>query len=98
VFEAAFILRAFRATFNENLLPDHQHPGDVCEAENFVFLREIPGGQILGPTRDYTQRILDTSKVGETPAHIREFLAGFESKIDPTASGKLLLTAKSLTS
>jgi len=45
--------------------------------------REIPGGQILGPTRDYTQRTLDTAKATEQTADINSFLGAFDAKIDP---------------
>jgi alpha-D-ribose 1-methylphosphonate 5-triphosphate synthase subunit PhnI len=44
--------------------------------------REIPGGQILGPTRDYSQRIMDTKKASESTADIQNFLQQFESKVD----------------
>lgn len=58
--EAIFLLRAYRAT-----LP---RLGDTCplRTEKMVVARRIsatfkdlPGGQILGPTYDYTQRLLD---------------------------------------
>jgi alpha-D-ribose 1-methylphosphonate 5-triphosphate synthase subunit PhnI len=60
VFESAFILRAFRATLKRNY---HSEVVDTLNA--FVerrissIFREIPGGQILGPTRDYTHRLLE---------------------------------------
>jgi alpha-D-ribose 1-methylphosphonate 5-triphosphate synthase subunit PhnI len=41
--------------------------------------REIPGGQILGPTRDYSQRLLDGRLATETLGHIEDFLAQFEA-------------------
>ena len=58
--EAIFLLRAYRAT-----LP---RLGDTCplKTADMVLARRIsatfkdlPGGQILGPTYDYTQRLLD---------------------------------------
>lgn len=87
VFEAAFILRAFRTTLQRNF-----YSKVINTREMFVkrkissSFREIPGGQILGPTRDYTQRTLDTAKATETGADIQSFLDAFDAKIDP---GKL---------
>lgn len=84
VFEAAFIMRAFRATLQRRF-----YSLTINTREMFVkrkissSFREIPGGQILGPTRDYTQRILDTDKAKEGKEDIREFLSNFESRIDP---------------
>src|ERR1044071_4587557 len=54
VFEAAFILRAFPATLQRKF-----YSQTINTREMFVkrkissSFREIPGGQILGPTRDY---------------------------------------------
>ncbi len=73
--EAIFLLRAYRAT-----LP---RLGDTCplRTENMELSRRIsatfkdlPGGQILGPTYDYTQRLLDFSLMAdaqpETPTQL----------------------------
>lgn len=84
VFEAAFILRAFRAT-----LARKYYSLTINTREMFVkrkissSFREIPGGQILGPTRDYTQRMLDTDKVGERAEDVRAFLDRFTDRINP---------------
>jgi alpha-D-ribose 1-methylphosphonate 5-triphosphate synthase subunit PhnI len=45
--------------------------------------REIPGGQILGPTRDYTQRLLDPTVVKEDMETVQKFLQQFSSWILP---------------
>src|SRR6056297_3059633 len=58
--EAAFLLRAYRSTLERW---DETVP--VEPAEMFATRRvspaykDVPGGQILGPTKDYTQRLLD---------------------------------------
>jgi alpha-D-ribose 1-methylphosphonate 5-triphosphate synthase subunit PhnI len=84
VFEAAFILRAFRTTLQRNFYSEV-----IDTREMFVkrkissSFREIPGGHILGPTRDYTQRTLDTAKATETGTDIKAFLTEFDAKIDP---------------
>jgi alpha-D-ribose 1-methylphosphonate 5-triphosphate synthase subunit PhnI len=44
--------------------------------------REIPGGQVLGATRDYIQRMLDTEIYNEDENAIEEFLGNFDKKLD----------------
>jgi len=68
--EAIFLLRAFRAT-----LPRFGASEPVDSAQMEVRRRisstfkDIPGGQVLGPTFDYTHRLLDPSLTsGELPA------------------------------
>ena len=60
--EAIFLLRAFRATlprlgYTQPLDTGRMH---VWRRISSTF-KDLPGGQILGPTRDYTQRLLDFS-------------------------------------
>jgi alpha-D-ribose 1-methylphosphonate 5-triphosphate synthase subunit PhnI len=60
VIEAAFLLRAYRSTL-PRLGYSHATSGNemlVLRRVSSVF-RDIPGGQVLGLTRDYTQRLLD---------------------------------------
>jgi alpha-D-ribose 1-methylphosphonate 5-triphosphate synthase subunit PhnI len=58
--EAAFLLRAYRSTLERW---DETVP--VAPDEMFTTRRvspafkDVPGGQVLGPTKDYTQRLLD---------------------------------------
>lgn len=59
-FEAAFILRAYRTTLprwgcSEPVAPRRMR---VIRRISAAF-KEIPGGQLLGPTPDYTLRLLD---------------------------------------
>ncbi len=60
--EAIFLLRAYRTT-----LPRHGEsmPLETCDMRilrriSAVF-KDVPGGQLLGPTYDYTHRLLDFS-------------------------------------
>jgi len=83
VLEAAFVLRAFRATL------DRKYHSEVLDTRNMFVQRrisstfkEIPGGQILGHTRDYTQRLLNPELVEETTETIGEFLNDFDKKVD----------------
>ena len=60
VIEAAFLLRAYRSTL-PRLGYSHATSGNemlVLRRVSSVF-RDIPGGQVLGLTRDYTQRLLN---------------------------------------
>jgi alpha-D-ribose 1-methylphosphonate 5-triphosphate synthase subunit PhnI len=58
--EAAFLLRAYRTT-----LPRFTHSQPVDTADMLVrrrisaVFKDLPGGQVLGPTNDYTHRLLD---------------------------------------
>jgi alpha-D-ribose 1-methylphosphonate 5-triphosphate synthase subunit PhnI len=72
-FEAAFILRSYRTT-----LPRRGYTEPIA-TENMRVIRrisaafkDIPGGQILGPTPDYTLRLLDFDLQEECPKHTRE--------------------------
>jgi alpha-D-ribose 1-methylphosphonate 5-triphosphate synthase subunit PhnI len=58
--EAAFLLRAFRSTLPRlgYTLPADGRRMRVLRRISATF-KEIPGGQLLGKTRDYTQRLLD---------------------------------------
>ena len=84
VYEAAFILRAFRTTLQRNYYTEEINTREMFVRRKIsASFREIPGGQVLGPTRDYTQRTLDTAKATETTADIHSFLEQVEAKIDP---------------
>lgn len=58
--EAAFLLRAYRSTlerWGETIAAD---PDDVFATRRVSpAYKDVPGGQILGATKDYTQRLLD---------------------------------------
>jgi alpha-D-ribose 1-methylphosphonate 5-triphosphate synthase subunit PhnI len=58
--EAAFLLRAYRTTLPRFA---HSHPIDTASMHvrrriSAIF-KDLPGGQVLGPTYDYTHRLLD---------------------------------------
>jgi alpha-D-ribose 1-methylphosphonate 5-triphosphate synthase subunit PhnI len=67
--EAIFLLRAYRAT-----LP---RLGNTCALDTVhmqldrrisATFKDLPGGQVLGPTYDYTQRLLDFSLLANAQA------------------------------
>jgi len=67
--EAAFLLRAYRTT-----LPRFAHAEPVRTEEMRIRRRisatfkDLPGGQVLGPTTDYTHRLLDFSLLADGTA------------------------------
>lgn len=67
--EAIFLIRAYRTT-----LPriGHSHPIDTgamaCDRRISATFKDLPGGQVLGPTFDYTHRLLDFKLMAEGPA------------------------------
>ena len=69
--EAIFLIRAYRTT-----LPriGHSDPVDTgamqCDRRISATFKDAPGGQVLGPTFDYTHRLLDFKLAadGEAPA------------------------------
>ncbi len=73
--EAAFLVRAYRTT-----LPRFGYSRPIDTATMAIDRRisatykDLPGGQILGPTFDYTHRLIDFALAasGETPAAVRE--------------------------
>jgi alpha-D-ribose 1-methylphosphonate 5-triphosphate synthase subunit PhnI len=84
VFESAFMLRAYRATLQRRYYSERLDTRAMFVRRRISSaFREIPGGQILGPTRDYTQRLLDATLVTETLGSIGEFLDAFDGNLDP---------------
>ena len=67
--EAAFLLRAYRTT-----LPRFGHSAPVETGAMRVrrrvsaIFKDMPGGQVLGPTYDYTHRLLDPALPDAPPA------------------------------
>ena len=67
--EAIFLLRAYRTTLPRlgASLPLDTARMDVERRISATF-KDLPGGQILGPTFDYTHRLLDFELAGVRPA------------------------------
>ncbi|WP_314586418.1 carbon-phosphorus lyase complex subunit PhnI [Paenibacillus terrigena] len=81
VLEASFLLRAFRSTLVRNFytLPIQTENMDVIRRISATF-KEVPGGQYLGPTRDYTKRLLDMSRMDEDPSEILKYVTNYLSE------------------
>ena len=97
--EAIFLLRAYRTTLPRfgYTLPLATHAMRVRRRVSGTF-KDIPGGQVLGPTSDYTQRLLDfetappvTPACAETPLPIEMprvlDLLEAEALIEPADAG-----------
>jgi alpha-D-ribose 1-methylphosphonate 5-triphosphate synthase subunit PhnI len=85
--EAVFLLRAYRST-----LP-RKHYSRIVESEDMyterrisASFKDIPGGQILGATTDYTHRLLDFDLRTETKEDAAEWLQSFERGINTGVS------------
>ncbi len=77
-FEASFMVRAYRATRPRlgYSLPRPTGNMRVIRRISSVF-KDIPGGQILGPTSDYSLRLLDFSLKCETEEQHKALLQKF---------------------
>ncbi len=60
--EAAFLLRAYRTTLPRLAFTEPVQTGAMrLQRRVSAIFKDLPGGQLLGPTFDYTQRLLDFS-------------------------------------
>ncbi len=60
--EAIFLLRAYRATLPRLAYTEAIDTGRMALSRRVsATFKDLPGGQLLGPTYDYTQRLLDFS-------------------------------------
>jgi len=76
--EAAFLLRAYRTTLPRfaYALPVKTEEMNIRRRISATF-KDLPGGQVLGPTYDYTHRLLDFSLADNaTPAPAPESVNG----------------------
>ncbi len=81
--EASFVLRAYRST-----LPRMGYSTVTDTREMTVIRRvsaafkDVPGGQVLGPTRDYSLRLLNLELAEEDSRQIEAFLARYRPRPD----------------
>jgi len=65
--EAIFLLRAYRATLPRLSVSRPLDTSAMCIRRRIsATFKDVPGGQILGPTFDYTHRLLDFSLAQES--------------------------------
>ncbi len=91
--EAAFLLRAYRSTLERDHYSLTVEPARmrVIRRLSSAF-RDIPGGQMLGPTYDYTHRLLDFSLRQEGEEELRAFLQQWH--LDGEVTGPVPTLAK----
>jgi alpha-D-ribose 1-methylphosphonate 5-triphosphate synthase subunit PhnI len=74
--EAIFLLRAYRTTLPRFGASRPVETGEmIAERRISATYKDLPGGQVLGPTFDYTHRLLDPELAGDAhvpPAPARE--------------------------
>lgn len=64
--EAAFLLRAYRSTLPRIGYTQTADTDSMCLVRRVSSaFKDVPGGQILGPTRDYSQRLLGLGRAEE---------------------------------
>lgn len=88
--EAVFLLRAYRSTlprkaYSQVVTSDQMR----VERRISASFKDIPGGQILGATTDYSHRLLDFELREETDTDIREWLAAFTGQAETNAVNTL---------
>ncbi|MDX8531905.1 carbon-phosphorus lyase complex subunit PhnI [Mesorhizobium sp. VK25A] len=65
LYEAVLLLRAYRTTQPRLAVADPLHQGDLFTVRRIsAAFKDIPGGQILGPTLDYSHRMLKLDVLG----------------------------------
>ncbi|MGI6105459.1 MAG: carbon-phosphorus lyase complex subunit PhnI [Raoultibacter sp.] len=86
--EAVFLLRAFRSTL------ERPHVSRVIETRKMhasrrisAVLKDVPGGQILGATRDYSHRLTDFDLRSEDADVVAKMRAQMESLYAKEVSG-----------
>lgn len=78
--EAVFLLRAHRSTLPRLYYSTVTDPRDMLVIRRIsASFKDIPGGQILGPSQDYLHRLIDFSLVTETEQDVEQKKANFES-------------------
>lgn len=68
--EAIFLLRAYRTTLAKLAVSEPVNTAEMrTERRISAVYKDVPGGQLLGPTYDYTHRLLDFTLLanGEAP-------------------------------
>lgn len=69
--EAVFLLRAYRTTLPRFGVSEPMDTGEMTIRRRIsAAFKDLPGGQVLGPTFDYTHRLLDhdLAECGDIPA------------------------------
>ncbi|MEM8780071.1 MAG: carbon-phosphorus lyase complex subunit PhnI [Cyanobacteria bacterium P01_G01_bin.49] len=97
--EAAFYLRAYRSTCPRlGETPCHNGQNMRLIRRISAAFKDIPGGQMLGPTTDYLQRLFRFELLDESPEQFRniarKWLKNMPEEILPTTFPKVLTSLR----
>ena len=83
--EAIFLLRAYRTTLPRVALTEPVDTGRMAVRRRIsATFKDLPGGQLLGPTFDYTHRLLDPAlAAGDTMPDARPAGPGPDCRAEP---------------
>lgn len=83
--ESVFLLRAHRSTLPRLYTSETVEPETMfVERRISASFKDIPGGQLLGATKDYTHRLLDFNLLEEDKKQITTWLENFERNLEQT--------------
>jgi alpha-D-ribose 1-methylphosphonate 5-triphosphate synthase subunit PhnI len=86
--EAIFLLRAYRATLPRLGETCPLRTGEMTISRRIsATFKDLPGGQILGPTYDYTQRLLDFTLMASSATGAQEAVA---SNAEPVVAPRVV--------
>ncbi|MCY6382042.1 carbon-phosphorus lyase complex subunit PhnI [Hoeflea prorocentri] len=95
VIEAIFLLRAYRTTLPRFGYSEPVDTGTMLiERRISATYKDLPGGQLLGPTFDYTHRLLDPDLMHETDVDMpetRENQTGRTPRVSEILAGEGLI-------
>jgi alpha-D-ribose 1-methylphosphonate 5-triphosphate synthase subunit PhnI len=84
--EAVFLLRAYRSTLPRKHYSRTVHSEEMrVERRISASFKDIPGGQILGASMDYSHRLLDFDLVDETEETVAEWMEEYHKAEESTA-------------
>ncbi|MBX9033506.1 carbon-phosphorus lyase complex subunit PhnI [Gordonibacter massiliensis (ex Traore et al. 2017)] len=86
--EAVFLLRAFRSTLERPYVSRPVDTGEMRVARRVsAAFKDVPGGQLLGATRDYSHRLLAFDLETEGPEELAEKRAELAAHFDEASAG-----------
>ena len=92
--EAVFLLRAYRSTLSRNYTSRTVHGDDMHIRRRISSaFKDIPGGQMLGPTYDYVHRLLNFSLMDEDETELQNWRKEFQAQAGETEAVELSDTA-----
>ena len=84
--EAVFLVRAYRSTLERLYTSRVIDTGEMqVDRRISAAFKDVPGGQILGATRDYSHRLIDFDLAEEDDAAARDRLRELNAAIDEAA-------------